>query len=158
MPISGGGYNPTPLIGALYGSCSNGQSFNSGFVVLPSGQYVTEMNTNLFRDYGDGASFLLLTSGLYAIDLSIYRSDFPANQHFTIGYALNNDQNKLYTEEMIQGQYGWNASSGPNNTRFGFHLAHMVRANANDYLNFNVNSDDGPRVDYWSFRVIRISN
>jgi hypothetical protein len=141
--------------GAVFGK--GGSSFNSGFLIFPSGDWITEINSDIYQKK-DGASITIKKSGLYKVDLSCTRSDLPANQTWEIGFAINDDSNKIWTEKMIMGQYGWNQSSSPNLSQVPLHLSYMVRVNANDYINFNNLSQDGPRSYNMKFCVTRISD
>lgn len=141
--------------GAFYGK--GDYSGASGFFIFPSNQWVTEFNENLFAKSGS-SNMVFKKAGLYQVNISCTRSDLLANQSWKIGYAINDDSTKLFTEEMITGQYGWSQTGGPNLTKVPLRLSHMVRVNANDYINFNSNSPDGPRSYGLKFNVERISD
>jgi hypothetical protein len=141
--------------GAIFGKGS--QSFNSGFMVFPIVQWISEMDTDLFSSTAEN-KITFKKAGLYAVDFTCTRSDLPANQQWTIGFAINDTQSSMVTEKMVMGQYGWTQSSGPNLSLVPLHLSSMVRVKANDYINFNNNSDDGPRGYDVKFRVMRISD
>jgi hypothetical protein len=140
--------------GAVFGKGS--ANLNGGFVIFTAGDYITEANSDLFQKI-DSSNIKFLKSGLYKIDLSCTRSDLGANQYWEIGFSINNDAAKLFTEKMIMGQYGWNQTT-VNQSQVPLHLSYYVRVNANDYINFNNNSSDGPRSYNMKFCVTRISD
>jgi hypothetical protein len=140
--------------GAVFGKGSS--NLNSGFVIFTAGDLITEANSDLFQKV-DSNNIKFLKAGLYKVDLSCTRSDLGANQSWEIGFSINNDAAKLLTEKMITGQYGWYQTT-PNSTLVPLHLSYYVRVNANDYINFNNNSQDGPRSYNMKFCVTRISD
>jgi hypothetical protein len=140
--------------GAVFGKGS--ANLNGGFVIFTAGDYIVEANSDLFQRI-DSSNIKFLKSGLYQVDLSCTRSDLPANQYWEIGFAINNDAGKMWTEKMILGQNGWYQTT-PNSTLIPLHLSYYVRVNANDYINFNNNSQDGPRSYNMKFSVTRISD
>jgi hypothetical protein len=144
---------------ALFGSTNQtSQSYNSGSQMLSATALCTEKNASVWN-YTDAWHFNFLKGGLYAIDLTMTRSDLPANQQWSIGYVINNDTtNKQFTEQIIQGQYGWNQSSSPNLSRIQTQLSRVQRMNAGDYLHFITISDDGPRSYYYTYRIIRLGD
>jgi hypothetical protein len=97
--------------GVVFGKGS--VNLNSGFVIFAAGDWITEANTDTFQKI-DSSNIKFLKQGLYKVDLSCTRSDLPANQYWEIGFSINNDAAKLFTEKMIMGQYGWNQSGGAN--------------------------------------------
>lgn len=143
--------------GVFYGK-GDSISLNSGFVILPVVSWIKEMNSELYEQTS-GSNIKFKKGGLYKVEFSLTRSDLPANQTWEIGYAINDDSSKLSTVKMVMGQYGWNQTSGPNNTKVPLAISDMVRVSANDYINFNNNSQDGPR-SYGDirFNVMRISD
>jgi hypothetical protein len=140
--------------GAVFGKGT--ANLNSGFVIFSAGDWITEANADLFQKV-DSSNIKFLKSGLYQVDLSCTRSDLGANQSWEIGFAINNDSSKMWTEKMILGQNGWYQTT-PNSTLIPLHLSYYVRVNANDYINFNNNSQDGPRSYNMKFSVTRISD
>jgi hypothetical protein len=141
--------------GVVFGKGS--VNLNGGFVIFTAGDWITEANSDTFQKI-DSSNIKFLKQGLYKVDLSCTRSDLPANQYWEIGFSINNDAAKLFTEKMIMGQYGWNQSGGANLAQVPLYLSYFVRVNANDYINFNNNSSDGPRSYNMKFCVTRISD
>lgn len=149
-------YSDSKINGAVFGKGS--VSLNSGFQIFTISSWVTEMNADTFQQAANAANITFKKAGLYKVELSCTRSDLLANQQWTIGFSINDDATKLITEKMVMGATNWNQSGGPNLAQVPLHLSYFVRVNANDYINFNNNSDDGPRTYNAKFCVTRISD
>jgi hypothetical protein len=141
--------------GAFFGKGEN--SYDSGFFIFPVNQWITEIDSDLYQTSGP-ENIIFKKGGLYLVNFDVTRSDLLANQSWAIGLSINNAPATLLQSEIITGQYGWSQSGGPNLSKIPAHLSHIVRVNANDYINFNNSSQDGPRSYSLKFSVLRIAD
>lgn len=141
--------------GAFFGKGAS--SYNAGFMIFPVNQWIAELDSGLFQISGS-ENIIFKKGGIYLVNFESTRSDLPSNQRWAIGISINDNPATLLQSEIIAGQYGWNQSSGPNLSKIQLCLNHVVRVNANDYINFNNSSDDGPRGYTLKFSVIRIGD
>jgi hypothetical protein len=151
-------YVPKVNLGACYGFSDGGQSFNSGYFGFPCLSYVTATDPDLFS-WNDSNRIKVLKAGLYKCDFACTRSDLPAGQTWGVGVCKNDDSNQQYWNYAIAGQYGWNASSGPNNTQYPLWVTKFYQMAVNDYVFFVNTSQDGPRTyQHIQFSVVRVSD
>jgi hypothetical protein len=158
IPFQKNTYTKTEVdtkFGAVFGK--GAINLDSGFKIFTSGTYIIEANSSLYQQK-DASNIAFKKAGLYEVELSCTRSDLFANQYWEIGFSINNDAGKMWTEKMVMGQYGWVQSGGPNQSQVPLHLSYMVRVSADDYINFNTSSQDGPRSYTMKFKVIRVSD
>jgi hypothetical protein len=151
------GYMDKHATGLIWGYAES-TSYNAGYMGFPIQQWNKEGDNTVYG-WQDNTRIKILKAGLYRVDLQMARSDLPAGQTWWIGSCKNDDQAQQWTTQVKQGDTGWNAASGPNNTFFVLTHWHYYRCVVNDYLFFSQYSDDGPRnYNQLRYSIMRVSD